>query len=199
VSFTRPAGPTRERRDAALHRQQVLAAAERLFGERGFDGVTMDEIAAAAGVGKGTLYRRYGDKGQLVLALMDPDLARLQADLDAIPRMDSALDELKVVMSRILSWTDAHTAQLGVVAAQRAMHCSAMYEWLHNVVLELLVEAASHNETRLGDPVFAADALLAVLDVDHVVFQRQRRGYSAAQIEAGIHMLIDGFRTHATI
>src|SRR3954447_17822010 len=157
----------------------------------------MDEIAQAAGVGKGTLYRRYGDKGQLVLALMDPDLEALQADLDAIPRMASALDELKAVMSRMLAWTEAHTAELGVVAAQRAMHCSPMYEWLHNVVLELLVEAATSGETRIGDPVFAADALLAVLDVDHFEFQRQRRGYSTAQIEAGIHMLIDGLRAHA--
>lgn len=196
MPFTRP---TRERRDAALHRQQVLAAAERLFGERGFDAVTMDEIAAAAGVGKGTLYRRFGDKGQLVLALMDPDLAALQADLDAVPHMESALDELKSVMSCIVVWTDAHTAELGVVAAQRAVHCSAMYEWLHNVVLELLIEAASSSEARIGDPVFAADALLAVLDVDHVHFLRQRRGYSTAQIEAGIHMLIDGFRAHVAV
>ena len=86
-----------ERRDAAEHRQQVLAAAARLFGERGVEAVTMDEIAQAASVGKGTLYRRYADKGQLVLALMDACVQRLQdqvaAELEA-SRGASALAQL---------------------------------------------------------------------------------------------------------
>src|SRR3712207_9477395 len=53
----------RERADAARNRLRVLAAAERLFAERGVGGVTMDDVAAAAGVGKGTLYRRFSVKG----------------------------------------------------------------------------------------------------------------------------------------
>lgn len=64
-------GVVRERADAARNRRRVLAAAERLFGERGVAGVTMDDVAAAAGVGKGTLYRRFVDKGGLAVALLD--------------------------------------------------------------------------------------------------------------------------------
>src|ERR1700681_911104 len=75
--------PQRERSDAARHRQQVLEAAARLFAERGVQAVTMEEIAQAAGVGKGTLYRRYAGKGQLVLALMGACVGQLQDDLDA--------------------------------------------------------------------------------------------------------------------
>jgi hypothetical protein len=52
-----------ERRDAAENRQQVLAAASRLFAARGVAAVSMDEIAREACVGKGTLYRRYAHKG----------------------------------------------------------------------------------------------------------------------------------------
>src|SRR5207245_5303681 len=61
----------RERADAAANRQHVLTAARHLFEQRGVEQVTMDEIAHAAGVGKGTLYRRYPDKAALVVALMD--------------------------------------------------------------------------------------------------------------------------------
>ena len=71
-------GVFRERADAARNRLRVLAAAERLFAERGVPGVTMDDIAAAAGVGKGTLYRRFTDKGGLAVALLDQRERELQ-------------------------------------------------------------------------------------------------------------------------
>ncbi|WP_459643990.1 TetR/AcrR family transcriptional regulator [Kineococcus sp. NUM-3379] len=60
-----------ERADAARNRERVLAAAARLFSDRGVDAVTMDDIAAEAGVGKGTLFRRFGDKAGLAVALLD--------------------------------------------------------------------------------------------------------------------------------
>ena len=71
-------GVVRERADAARNRLRVLTAAERLFAERGVAGVTMDDVAAAAGVGKGTLYRRFVDKGGLAVALLDQRERELQ-------------------------------------------------------------------------------------------------------------------------
>ncbi|MDQ6849346.1 MAG: TetR/AcrR family transcriptional regulator [Actinomycetota bacterium] len=71
-------GVVRERADAARNRLRVLAAAERLFANRGVAGVTMDDVAAAAGVGKGTLYRRFVDKGGLAVALLDERERELQ-------------------------------------------------------------------------------------------------------------------------
>ncbi|GAA1656331.1 TetR/AcrR family transcriptional regulator [Fodinicola feengrottensis] len=68
-----------ERADAARNRLKVLAAAQRLFAERGVAEVSMDDVAAAAGVGKGTLYRRFGDKGGLAIALLDEQERQLQA------------------------------------------------------------------------------------------------------------------------
>ena len=56
-----------ERADAARNRGKVLAAAERLFAERGPSRVSMDAVAAEAGVGKGTLFRRFGDRAGLAL------------------------------------------------------------------------------------------------------------------------------------
>lgn len=63
--------PPAERADAARNRTRILTAAEALFAERGVDGVSMDDVAAAAGVGKGTLYRRFGDKAGLGIAVLD--------------------------------------------------------------------------------------------------------------------------------
>lgn len=70
--------PPKERADAARNRAAVLAAAERLFAEHGTEGVSMDQVAAAAGVGKGTLFRRFGDKAGLAVALLDARERELQ-------------------------------------------------------------------------------------------------------------------------
>src|SRR5919106_4825012 len=70
--------PRRERADAARNRERVLAAARRLFAERGVANVTMEQIARAAGVGKGTVFHRFGDRAGLALALLDDGERELQ-------------------------------------------------------------------------------------------------------------------------
>src|SRR4029077_3987615 len=60
VSGTRPL-----RRDAERNRQRILTAAAEVFNERGLEG-SLDEIARHAGVGVGTVYRRFRTKDELV-------------------------------------------------------------------------------------------------------------------------------------
>ena len=62
------AGERPLRRDAERNRQRILAAAAQVFTERGLD-ATLDEVARAAGVGVGTVYRRFPDKEALVAGL----------------------------------------------------------------------------------------------------------------------------------
>src|SRR6202451_1895928 len=62
-----------ERGDAARNRALLLEAARTLVAERGADAVTMDDIATAAGVGKGTVFRRFGSRSGLMMVLLDED------------------------------------------------------------------------------------------------------------------------------
>lgn len=62
--------PRKERSDATENRAKILEATARLFAEHGVDHVSMDQIATEAGVGKGTLFRRFGDKAGLGVALL---------------------------------------------------------------------------------------------------------------------------------
>jgi AcrR family transcriptional regulator len=71
------------RADAARNRRAVLAAFERLCARDGIEHVSMDAVAAEAGVGKGTIYRRFGDRAGLALALLGEDERELQ---DAVLR-----------------------------------------------------------------------------------------------------------------
>ena len=70
-----------ERADAAENRRKVLAAAERLFAGCDPAKVTMEAVAAEAGVGKGTLFRRFGDRASLARAIISEHEGAFQDEL----------------------------------------------------------------------------------------------------------------------
>ena len=70
------------RRDAQRNQERILAAARKLFAERGID-ATLDDVAARAGVGVGTVYRRYPNKDALLDELFEERIAELAALAEA--------------------------------------------------------------------------------------------------------------------
>ena len=66
------------RADAERNRRRILAAAAEVFADRGLD-VSLDDIAAAAGVGVGTVYRRFPNKDSLIDALFEEKMGRVIA------------------------------------------------------------------------------------------------------------------------
>jgi AcrR family transcriptional regulator len=176
----------------------------RLFTARGVEAVTMAEIACAAGVGKGTLYRRYADKGQLTLALMDACVRQLQQQVaeehqhagDSVP----ALSQVEALLDRLIAWIEEHTTWLGVISDQAAgarrgaVHGGSLYCWMHTALVDRLERAVANGEAEIDDCVYMADALLAALDVDLYLFQRRQRGYSPEQVSAGLKRLVAGLR-----
>src|SRR5690349_25097027 len=69
------------REDAIRNRRKVLAAADRLVRRRGAEALTIAEVAAAAGVGNGTVIRRFGDKAGLLASLLGEHERRLQEEI----------------------------------------------------------------------------------------------------------------------
>ena len=99
----RPSSCEAERSDAARSRRVILRTARTLFEERGVTCVTMEEIARASGVGKGTLYRRFPHKGFLCQALLDEPTRHLQQQtleivrepgIPPVEKLDAFLDGL---------------------------------------------------------------------------------------------------------
>jgi AcrR family transcriptional regulator len=99
----------RRRLPVAERRELIVEAAGRLFGERGYEGTRLDDVAAAAGVTKPVLYRHFDSKRDLYLAL----LARHRDDLpsfgDAMPDEGSPRERLRAVLEIWLTYVESHS------------------------------------------------------------------------------------------
>ncbi len=79
-----PAPPT-ERADATRNRARLLATARQMLAGRGADKLTMDGLAEQAGLGKGTVFRRFGTRAGIFQALLDDDERAFQDQVLAGP------------------------------------------------------------------------------------------------------------------
>jgi AcrR family transcriptional regulator len=158
--------PAKERADAARNRAAVLEAAGRLFAEHGVEAVSMDQVAAAAGVGKGTLFRRFGDKSGLAAALLDNRESVLQeAILHGPPPLGPgapANERLTAFIDAYLDYLLEHLAliRMSETAAPGARYRIGAYRFWHRHTAILL--------DATPDPEHAAHALLAALAAEHV-------------------------------
>ena len=159
-----------ERVDAARNRVLLLDAARRLIAERGPDAVSMDDIAAAAGVGKGTLFRRFGSRAGLMMVLLDEDERRLQeAFLFGPPPLGpgaAPLERLLAYGRERLKFVQVHGALLSVADRDPQTRYSAVAMLQRRHVRVLLEEAGT-----TGDLDAQTEALLALLDADYVHHQ----------------------------
>lgn len=202
--MTFPLPPRSERPEAAEHRQRILDVARALFATRGVEGVSMHQIAQAAGVGQGTLYRRYAHKGELCMDLMragserfwhEMEAYRTQGDIPALERLDQALTcIISLVDEKAPYFCTMGDASFG---ERRALQYNApFYRWLHGVIVSLLDEAVARGELPPLDATFTADAVLAALKPDLYLFQRQERGFTREQILHGVRRIfIEGLHT----
>src|ERR687888_328098 len=134
-----------ERGDAARNRTLLLDAARRLIAERGPDAVTTDDIAAAAGVGKGTLFRRFGSRAGLMLVLLDEDERALQeAFLFGPPPLGPGAPPLERLLAygrERLEFNHVHAALLSVAGRDPHTRYGAPAAVQHTH-LRVLLEAA---------------------------------------------------------
>jgi AcrR family transcriptional regulator len=170
-----------ERGDAARNRALLLEAARRLIAERGPDAVTTDDIAAAAGVGKGTLFRRFGSRAGLMLVLLDEDeKAEQHAMMFGPPPLGPGappLERLLAYGGDRLTFVHTHHALLSDANRDPQMRFIAPMMFHHRHIRVLLEGAGT-----TGDLDAQAFALLALLDADYVQFQMTERGQTLEQL-----------------
>ena len=185
-----------ERSDAARNRLAILAAAEGLVAERGVGSVTMDAVACAAGVGKGTLFRRFADRSGLLRALLDERERAFQDDFirgpaplgpGAAPR-----ERLVAFGERLLDLTEIQGELLAAAesgAPGRRLRHTVYAAYRAHVSLLLQQMAAAH------DIDYITDVLLAALAADLVLHQRRVLQMSLQRLKDGwrelVHALVE--------
>jgi AcrR family transcriptional regulator len=181
-----------ERADAARNRARILEAAERLFAARGVETVTMDEIAAEAGVGKGTLFRRFGDRAGLALALLEESERELQGQvLRGPPPLGPGAppdERLIAFLDALLGILEAHTELVvcSETATPGARYRSGLHAAWRTHVAVLLREARPD-----ADADVLAEALLAPLAGDLYAHLRDG-GVAPERIRAAVHSIARG-------
>jgi AcrR family transcriptional regulator len=177
-----------ERADAARNRRRILEAATMLVGERGIDKVSMDDVARAAGVGTGTLYRRFGDRAGLAHALLDEDTRDFQDALIAGPPPlgpgAPAIERIHAFGEGLIDLTERHTALLLAAGPPRAG--AGPYELYATHLTILLREAAP-----LLDADYTAQALLAVLGPAQHLRARVGLDWPLERLRTGWHGVVD--------
>lgn len=86
----------------AAREQAIIGAVNRLLSEKGFEAMTVDEVAAAVGVAKASLYKHFPSKEDLAAAAMSHLLAQAQVFLDSLDPARSPLDKLRTTVQWIM-------------------------------------------------------------------------------------------------
>lgn len=158
------------RKDAIRNREAVLTAADALFTRRESpEDVTMADVAAAAGVGKGTLFRAFGDRAGLLRALYE---ARLEPIREAVEAGPPPLGPTTPPRDRVPALLDAVLCfkldNRRLALALEEGGSSSPYQAEHYERWHSTLEAVLEQIPGLTDSGFTAHALLAATRADLV-------------------------------
>ncbi|MFI2783701.1 TetR/AcrR family transcriptional regulator [Streptomyces sp. ALB3] len=178
------------RADAARNRVLLLDAASRLLARCGAAGLTMESVAAAAGVGKGTVFRRFKDRTGLLIALLDHREALLQAAfLSGPPPMGPgapAAERLHAFGPAVMRHEHEHHELILASRTDPLRTYAVPAQRLRLSHVALLLRQA-HAE---GEPELLAHTLLGSIDTPLVHHLTCERGVAAERLEQGWHDLL---------
>ena len=175
--------PSPRRADATRNAARILETCERLFAERGVGKVSMDEIAAEAGVGKGTIFRNFGDRAGLARAVISERERRFQEELI---RGEPPLGPGAPAKDRLIAYVAGRAELLELfgdlmsAAEERDPGNDAVHRF-HRTHVELLVREADPE----ANSEFLADALLAMMMARVFLYLRMVRELSLEQVIEG--------------
>jgi AcrR family transcriptional regulator len=185
------AGAPRERADAAANRVRILAAARRVLAERGAEGTSIDAVASEAGVGKGTVFRRFGDRSGLFQALSDEHLRSFQdAFIAGPPPLGPGAPPRERLAAFLDGLLDLYDSHLELTLALEKDRWKAPIEGY--LALSMHLENLLEQISPTLDAPITAQLLLGALNVNLISYLRREQDVSLEAIKTAMGPLIAG-------
>ncbi|HMJ02261.1 MAG TPA: helix-turn-helix domain-containing protein [Conexibacter sp.] len=180
----------RERKKRAT-REAIAATARRLFAERGFDAVTVAEIAAAADVSEKTVFNHFATKDDLVFAGGEARLAQLQADIVQRPPGTSVLDVFRANSEAMLDTVAAGESDDRLVVPRIVRDSPALQErlaagWEREAatLAAAIAEAAGADDDDLVPAVVARTLAWTLITIFRAAFDGLLAGEDPKRLAA---------------
>ncbi len=177
----------------------ILDAARRVFGEKGYERATIDDIAREAGVAKGTVYLYYRSKRDVYCEALKRGLLELRDDTIRRVNAASTLDEkVRAFISSKQEYFETHKDFFRIYQPEhrkaRTPHASFQGQ-LDSVYLEQvrLLELAVRQAVRKGAirPVPGRAVAFAVFDLTWGLITQRLRGWSDGSIDQDVSFAVD--------
>lgn len=189
-----------ERRDAAENRSRLLETAQELFAQHGVAAVHMAAIAEEAGVGKGTLYRRFANKAELCMSLMDQQFSEFQehvlTQLRAMTNEQTPfLEQLQWFLCELADFIQRHIPLLAEIQREGVLGATETtaphFIWQQMTVCGLLRAARGKGElAAYFDIELLAEMFLAPLTAPYWQYLVEVRGFTKERLCAGLRTLV---------
>lgn len=185
-----PSKGAAERSDAARNRERLLTAARELISECGAAGLTMDRLAEQAGVGKGTVFRRFGSRAGLMLTLLSESEAAFQERFMFGP---PPLGPGAPGLQRLIAFgveRIAYTVEFGELALAAQNTSRAEFEPPAAALWHRHIELLLREEGLQADPWLMARSLAATLAPDRLLNLLKVHGVSTERLAASWQDLV---------
>ena len=173
---------------------RILAAASSLILLRGFDNMTVDEVASSAGVGKATVYRRWARKEDLAVAAME----QLYRDEMPTPDTGSIRDDLKAMYAAVIAFANSPAGidyvRTTIKESMRDERIATLYrdasERAEQSTVAVFERAIERGEVRADIPMTAAVQLIGSLVTLRAITGQQMPGLD--EVDTLIEFVLNG-------
>lgn len=182
-----------ERKDAAKHRELILQTANQLFHTQGVDKVSMHQIAKTAGIGQGTLYRRYSCKAELCIELLMDSFVQFANENDHYlteaaerpvrERFETFLSTWIDYIAGKVHWLNAMKPSSLCPADHDKIYRSEPFMYVTGVIIRLLDEAISTDAMVSVNTKFAAYNIASSISPESFLFLHESEHLTTEQIK----------------
>lgn len=191
------------RRGLLERRDKILKIAAEVFSEKGLEKTTLDEIAERAGVGKGTIYRRIGNKDELITFLLkEAAMLLVGAIKQEVKKTADPLFQFKEIISALCDFYE-NNITLVMLLIPQCVTCINLVQVkelggakdVFQTIEDILQKAIQKREIRPVNTHIIAKGLISFLNPYLYQYLRTKANYTKSEIaQLTIDLFLDGLR-----